>query len=112
MAAFDAALRKLAVHCSFGEVLQDTLRDRFVCGLRHDAIQRRLSPEKSLTYDKVLDIAKVMEAADKDTREFKRIDAVAQETWWWLLTKAEVPNFPTILLQVRPAQSRSNGVQI
>ena len=70
VAAFDAALRKLAVHCYFGEVLQDTLRDRFVCGLRHDAIQRRLLSETSLTYDKTLEIAKAMEASDKDARAF------------------------------------------
>ena len=29
---FDAALRKLAIHCQFGDTLQETLRDRFVCG--------------------------------------------------------------------------------
>ena len=33
IADFDAALRKLAVHCQFGDTLEDTLRDRFVCGL-------------------------------------------------------------------------------
>ena len=30
IADFDAALRKLAVHCEFGNHLQETLRDRFV----------------------------------------------------------------------------------
>ena len=40
IADFDAALRKLAVHCQFGENLQETLRDQFVCGLHHEAIQR------------------------------------------------------------------------
>ncbi|XP_057692499.1 uncharacterized protein K02A2.6-like [Corythoichthys intestinalis] len=30
---FVAALRKLAEHCEFGDVLEDTLRDRLVCGL-------------------------------------------------------------------------------
>ena len=50
IAEFDAALRKLATHCKFGETLEDTLRDRLVCGLRHEAIQRRLLSEKDLTY--------------------------------------------------------------
>ena len=53
MAEYDAALRKLAVHCEFGNTLLDTLRDRFVCGLRHDAIQRRLLSEKGLTYQRL-----------------------------------------------------------
>ena len=37
---FNAALRKLVVYCQFGETLETPLCDRFVCELRHDAIQR------------------------------------------------------------------------
>ena len=33
IAKFDAALRKLAIHCQFGETL-----DWFISGLRHNAI--------------------------------------------------------------------------
>ena len=39
IAEFDAALRKLAIHCEFGEMLEEILRDWFVCGLRHEATQ-------------------------------------------------------------------------
>ena len=68
---FDAALRKLAAHCEFGATLEDALRDRFVCGLRHENIQRRLLSEKDLTYAKALDVARVMEAAASNTKSFK-----------------------------------------
>jgi predicted aspartyl protease len=71
VAVFDAALRRLAANCQFGDTLQDTLRDRFVCGLRHENIQRRLLSEKTLTYDRAIEIARGMEAADQDTRAFK-----------------------------------------
>lgn len=74
IAEFDAALRKLAVHCEFGETLEDSLRDRFVCGLRHDAIQRRLLSESALTYNKALETARGMEAADKESKAFKSPD--------------------------------------
>ena len=58
IAEFDAALRKLAVHCQFGEKLETSLRDRFVCGLRHDAyIQHRLLSETTLTYHKEFKIS-------------------------------------------------------
>ena len=78
---FDAALRKLATHCQFGDTLQETLRDRFVCGLRHDAIQRRLLSESTLTYKKALEIASGMEAADKDTKsfQFKTTDSIIKK---------------------------------
>ena len=42
MADYEAALRRLATNCQFGEFLEQALRDRFVCGLRNEAVQRRL----------------------------------------------------------------------
>ena len=36
--------------------VRETLGDRFVCGLRHDAIQHRLLSESDLTYKKALEI--------------------------------------------------------
>ena len=71
MCDFDAALRKLATHCRFGEALEEALRDRFVCGLRHNAIQRRLLTETDLTYSKALDVARSIEAAEANSKAFK-----------------------------------------
>ena len=76
IAQYDAALRKLATHCEFKGNLEETLRDRFVCGLRHEAIQRRLLAETTLTYPKVLEIARGMESADKDSKSFKKTDTI------------------------------------
>ena len=72
---YDAALRRLATHCRFGETLEEVLRDRLVCGLRHENIQRRLLSEVELTYSKAMDIARSMEAADKNTKSFKPSDS-------------------------------------
>ena len=74
LASFDAAIRKLATHCHFGDKLEEALRDRFVCGLRHEALQRRLLSEVDLTYAKAMEIALAMEAADRDTKAFKTTD--------------------------------------
>ena len=71
IAEFDASLRKLATHCEFGAMLEEALRDRFVCGLRHESIQRRLLSEQEHTYAKSLDIARAMEAAYSNTKAFK-----------------------------------------
>ena len=70
IAAYDASLRKLATHCNFEGYLEEALRDRFVCGLRHEAIQRRLLSEVDLTYSRAVEIAQAMEAADRNTKEF------------------------------------------
>ncbi len=71
VADFDAALRKLAIHCNFADALEDTLRDRFVCGLRSDAMQRRLLSEKELSYRKAMEAAQAMEAAERETKALK-----------------------------------------
>ena len=38
IADFNAALQKLATNFKFGGTLEETLRDRFVCGLRNEAV--------------------------------------------------------------------------
>ena len=75
---YDAALRKLAVHCDFVDKLDDMLHDRFVCGLRHEPIQRcMLSEMSTLTYVKAIEISKAMEIADKSARSFNSEDTSA-----------------------------------
>lgn len=53
---FVAALRKLAEHCEFNDVLNNTIRDRLVCGLRSEAAQKRLLTESALTLEKAVEI--------------------------------------------------------
>ena len=69
IADYDANLRKLATYCQFAEYLEDALRDQFVCGLRHEVVQRKLLSELDLTYAKAVEIAQAMEAADKNAKE-------------------------------------------
>jgi len=60
---FAAELRRLASTCNFGQFLQEALRDRFVCGLKDAATQKKLLSEKELTFVKAIEIAQAMEAA-------------------------------------------------
>ena len=63
---FNVALRKLSEYCKFGANLDDSLRDRFVCGLKSEAIQKKLLTEHDLKYDRAVEIALSMESAYKD----------------------------------------------
>lgn len=47
---FVAVLRNLAEHCEYGDTLDTMLRDRIVCGVWDEKIQRRLLVEKKLTF--------------------------------------------------------------
>ena len=42
-----AEIKRLAGTCTFGAFLTEALRDRFVCGLKNESIQRRLLSEAS-----------------------------------------------------------------
>ncbi|GBL74059.1 hypothetical protein AVEN_230967-1 [Araneus ventricosus] len=68
-AEFCAHLKKLLTNCEFGQFLNDSLRDRFVCGLRSEAIQKKLSQEANLIYERAINIAIAMEKAARDADE-------------------------------------------
>lgn len=74
------ALKKLSIHCNFGEFLNRALRDRFVCGLNNPKIQNKLLNTEDLTFDRACRIAKSMEMAEKNTQEFHPISASSSQS--------------------------------
>lgn len=66
-----AELRKLTEYCDFGLVLNDTLRDRLVCGLLNEQIQKKLLTVADLNLTKAIEIAVAMETASKDAIELR-----------------------------------------
>lgn len=71
VADFMAQLRRLSKHCDFQDYLDQALRDRLVCGLRNEGIQRRLLAESDLTLTRALELAQGMEAAEKNAKSLK-----------------------------------------
>ncbi|XP_041353245.1 uncharacterized protein LOC121371430 isoform X2 [Gigantopelta aegis] len=68
---YAAVLRQMSRYCEFNAVLDDNLRDQFVCGLTSEAAQKRLITEEELSFNKALKIAHSMETAVKDIGELK-----------------------------------------
>ena len=66
-----AELRKLTEHCKFGGTLNDALRDRFVCGIKNENIQKKLLSVSDLTLQKAIEISSAMETAAKDAIELQ-----------------------------------------
>lgn len=58
-----AELRRLSVHCAFGDQLDAMLRDRLVCGVVDEALQRRLLAEPTLTFKEAEEKALAAETA-------------------------------------------------
>jgi len=67
-----AVIKKLAETCNFGDFLNTALRDKFVCDLLNEPIQKRLLTEAELTFAKALNISCSMETASKDSHELAK----------------------------------------
>jgi len=68
---FVAELRNISEHCNFGVTLEDMLRDKLVCGIKDDRIQRRLLAEPQLKFPKAMEIATAMETAAKNAQDLQ-----------------------------------------
>ena len=55
------------------------LRDRLVCGVNDERIQRRLLAESQLEFKKAMELATAMETADKNTRDLQNGNSSARE---------------------------------
>ncbi|KAI2667094.1 hypothetical protein H4Q32_031059 [Labeo rohita] len=67
-----AELRRLSVHCSFGDQLDAMLRDRIVCGVLDEALQRRLLAEPTLTFKEAEERALAAETALLNARLLRK----------------------------------------
>ena len=66
-----AELRRLTEHCDFGNYREKALRDRFVCGLVNEAIQKRLLTELDMKLSKAHELAVGMDIASREAKDMK-----------------------------------------
>uniref|UniRef100_A0A8C5N1Q6 CCHC-type domain-containing protein n=1 Tax=Leptobrachium leishanense TaxID=445787 RepID=A0A8C5N1Q6_9ANUR len=71
VADYVAELKKLAQYCEYGPTLPQMLRDRLVCGVNDDRMQRRLLSEVDLTFEKALTMCLAMESADRNIKDLQ-----------------------------------------
>ena len=90
MAEYIAALQKLAEFCNYGESLDEMLRDRFVCGIAHPAVQKRLLAEPDLTLTKAVTVAQAVELAEKGAQQLQLpVDKEAKEVHKFSTTNSQ-----------------------
>ncbi|CAC5381349.1 unnamed protein product [Mytilus coruscus] len=68
---FVAELRQISEYCDYKATLDDVLRDRLVCVIKEDRIQRRLLAEPGLTFKKAMEVATAMEMAAKNAQDLQ-----------------------------------------
>ena len=71
VSVYSARLRHLAATCNFGEFLNRSLRDQFVCGIRNPATRKKLLSEDR-TFQEALQVAIADEIAAKETLQVQQ----------------------------------------
>ena len=61
----------LSISCNFGSVLDDMLRDRLVCGINDDQMQKTRLSEPKLTLEKATKVAQSVESAVQNARQLQ-----------------------------------------
>ena len=79
VADYMAELCCLAMHCKFEAYLEEALRDRLVCGLRSEGVQKRLLTYTDLTLAKAVEVAQSMDTAERDTQEIRSTELTIQK---------------------------------
>ena len=69
VADYIAELRNLARDCGYAANLEEMLRDRIVCGIKDNGMQKKMLSEKDLTFERAQAVALSNEAAAKQARE-------------------------------------------
>ena len=68
------------------------LRDRFVCGIAHPAVQKQLLTESDLTFTKAVTVAQVVELAEKGAQQIQpSVDKEPKEVHKFSTTNAKPP---------------------
>ncbi len=71
VATYVVRLRQLTEYCEYGTSLEEMLRDRVVCGIQDERLQRRLLAEPDLTFKKAFDIAQAYESAESNAKALR-----------------------------------------
>ena len=79
ISTYAAELHALVAQCNFGETIDAMIRDRLVCGINEDSIQKRLLTEgDKLTLTKAISLAQSYETAVQDAASLLPKDVASQ----------------------------------
>ncbi len=65
-------LKKLTIHCEYGEATQDEIRDQVIAKCKSSKLRKRLLQEPDLTLNKVITIGKLMEQSDHQAKKIEQ----------------------------------------
>ena len=76
--SYIASLRILASSCEFGDLQDELIRDRLVCGLKSNVVRKQLLKEPKLTLQKATQICVLHEVSEAHTEKFQAKSQAAE----------------------------------
>ena len=76
-----ADLRSLADNCEYGDLRDELIRDRLVCGVQSDAVRKQMLKESDLTLKRALQLCQLDELTQQriEMMTTKRVDAIQKD---------------------------------
>ncbi|KAL5488586.1 hypothetical protein EMCRGX_G017553 [Ephydatia muelleri] len=90
---FVTALKLLATSCKFGELMNNMIKDRIVCGNSSEHVKERLLRETNLTLEKAIGISQVDEESKKQAKILKKETTTTESTMAIMKDKEEQNNW-------------------
>ena len=67
-------LKKLATTCEYGNLKDDLIRDRLVCGVNNESIRRQILKEADLTLQRAIQLCQIDELTNERLKEMSNVD--------------------------------------
>ena len=67
-------LKKLATTCEYGNLKDDLIRDRLVCGVNNESIRRQMLKEADLTLQRAIQLCQIDELTNERLKEMSNVD--------------------------------------
>lgn len=73
-----ADLKRLADKCSYGDLKDELIRDRLVCGVQRESVQRQMLKEADLTLRRAIQLCQIDEITHRRQQEMtSKVDAIS-----------------------------------
>ena len=82
--AYIMDLKKLGNQCEYGNLRNELVRDRIVCGIKNENIQRQMLKQADLTLERAIQLCQIDELTDERLKEMTtkaEINELKQERW-------------------------------
>ena len=69
-------LKKIAASCEYGDLKDELIRDRIVCGTTYENVRKQMLKERDLNLDRAIELCRIDELTQQRLKQFKTENSV------------------------------------